>query len=343
MGTLLAICPASEHNLQGHPENKRRLRAVADLIERGGILPDLTPISPILATNEQLTAVHSAYLVELVERASLAGGGHLDADTYTTPDSNRLARIAAGTTCDMISRIMAGDARNGFALVRPPGHHADSNRVGGFCLFNNVAIAARYAQNEWGAKRVAIIDFDVHHGNGTQDIFYLDPSVMYISLHLFYRFFYPGTGKADEIGYGPGQGMTLNVPFMPGAGDLAYRLAMRELIRPKLCRFKPDVILVSAGFDAHWVDPLAAAGLSLSGYAEMARDIISIANDLCHGRVLFVLEGGYHLTALSYGVLNTFYALLGQDIIQDPLGPLPDREADTSRLLLQLQELHLRD
>ncbi|MCI0398023.1 MAG: histone deacetylase [Chloroflexi bacterium] len=341
MSTLLVSVPATEHTQYGHPENAGRIVAIWQTLEEAGVLPDLVAVEARPATVEQLTRVHTPGLVELVWWAAGQGGGRLDADTYTTPASFELASLAAGGACVAVDEIMRGAARNGVALVRPPGHHAERDRVGGFCLFNNVAVAARQAQIAHGVKRVLIIDFDVHHGNGTQDIFYADPNVLFVSLHLYHRFFYPGTGSANEIGHGPGRGTTLNVPFQPGAGDNGYALAFEGLIYSKAKEFQPEFILVSAGFDAHWADPLASANLSLSGYAHIARFILEMAAELCQSRVLFVLEGGYHPDALAYGVLNVIYALLGRSEIVDPLGPAPNPERDVTPLLETLRQLHL--
>jgi acetoin utilization deacetylase AcuC-like enzyme len=205
-----------------------------------------------------------------------------------------------------------------------------------------VAVAARYAQEVYGVQRVLIVDFDVHHGNGTQDIFFQDESVLFVSTHLFLpRMFYPGTGGVSEIGIGAGRGFTVNVPLMPYVGDEGYGRLFQEIIWPKAKAFAPELILVSAGFDAHWQDPLAMAGLSLRGYGHITQTLVEMANILCHGRILFVLEGGYQVTALSYGILNTFYALLGQDNLQDPLGSMPQPEPDVADLLAKLKEHHL--
>jgi acetoin utilization deacetylase AcuC-like enzyme len=339
--TVLGYVPAVAHSLEGHPENAGRMVAIMRLLENRTALGNLQLLEAAPATDEQLLRVHSAVLVEGVKRSSRGGGGYLDPDTYCTSASFAQASLAAGTTCLAGELIAGGEAHNGFALVRPPGHHAERDRVGGFCLFNNVALAARHVQALQGGYRIAILDYDVHHGNGTQAIFYSDPTVFYISLHLYGPFFYPGTGSAREIGRDKGRGTTLNVPFGPRAGDAAYSLAMKELIEPAIVNFGPDMILVSAGFDAHWQDPLAAAALSLAGYAEMSRAIIDIAEMCCDGRVLFVLEGGYHFQALAHGVLNVVYALLGADEVIDPLGPSPYASPDVTALLDQLKRLHL--
>lgn len=341
MTTVLGYVPAEGHSLEGHPENAGRMSAIMHLLAGDPVLDDLFLLDAKAASSEQLLRVHSRELLSIVERVCAAGGGRLDPDTYCTVASFEHASLAAGTACLAGDLIMRGEAQNGFALVRPPGHHAEWGRVGGFCLFNNVAVAARQIQERHGAKRVLILDYDVHHGNGTQAIFYEDPTVLYISLHLYASFFYPGTGSAEEIGRNEGRGATLNVPFGPRAGDAAYTLAFDQLIEPAIINFAPEMILVSAGFDAHWQDPLAAAAMSLTGYAAISRKIMTIAERVCAGRVLFVLEGGYHFQALSHGVLNVVYALTGKDSISDPLGNSPYDSPNVTKLLDKLKRLHL--
>jgi acetoin utilization deacetylase AcuC-like enzyme len=342
MSTLLVYAPALAHTKTYHPESHRRLESIMRHLDAFGVLPDLTPIDTAPATLEQLMRVHSAGLIEQIQNLSWSGGGILDhGDTYATKESFRLARLAVGGCCQAVDRVMSGQARNGIALVRPPGHHAGSERVSGFCLFNNVAAAARQAQQVHGAKRVAILDFDIHHGNGTQEIFYLDDTVLFISTHLFAPFFYPGNGRSNEMGAGHGLGYTLNIPLPPFVGDEGYCRIMKELVLPKLAAFQPDLLLISAGYDAHWRDPLAQGGLSLLGYAQICRYLVRLAGQLCHGRILFILEGGYEINALAYGILNTIYALLERDDIQDPIGPMPQQEQDVTDLLKQLKERHL--
>lgn len=341
MTTVLAYVPAKEHSLEGHPENAGRMTAIMRLLERENALEELELLLAEPATMDQLLQVHSASLIEKLEFASRMGGGNLDPDTYCTSASFDQARLAAGAVCRATDVIMRGEADNGIALIRPPGHHAEKGRVGGFCLLNNVAVAARQAQAEHGAKRVLILDYDVHHGNGTQAIFYEDATVLYVSLHMFGPFFYPGTGSAEEIGQGQGRGTTLNVPFPSRAGDEAYDLVFRELIAPVVANFEPEIIIVSAGFDAHWQDPLAAAAMSLNGYDQMSRTIVEMAQAHCQGRVLFVLEGGYHLQALAHGVFNVVSALTGEEGLSDPLGPSPYTSPDITYLLGRLQRLHL--
>lgn len=342
MSSLIVYVPALGHTKVYHPESHHRLASMMTRLEGFGVLADLTPVEPEPATMEQLMRVHTADLIEHIQQVSWRGGGLLDhGDTYATADSFRLARLAVGGCCEAMDRIMTGQAKNGIALVRPPGHHAGLSEVSGFCLLNNAAAAARQAQEVHGVKRVAIFDFDVHHGNGTQEIFYLDDSVLFISVHLFAPFFYPGVGRSNEVGAGHGLGYTLNVPLPPHVGDEGYCRIMRELVLPKLAAFKPDLILVSAGYDAHWQDPLAQGGLSLRGFARISRYLVEMANQLCNGRLLFILEGGYELTVLTFGILNTIYALLGRDEVQDPLGPMPKKEQDVTDLLRQLKERHL--
>ncbi|HIP72071.1 MAG TPA: histone deacetylase [Anaerolineae bacterium] len=343
MSTGIVYAPALAHEKIGHPECNARISHILPFLEKAGVLADLVNLEAVPATAVQLEQVHNKALVNHVQRVSGSGGGLLDyGDTYATAESYDLARLAAGAGMTAVDAIMRGEIQNGFALVRPPGHHAEQDRVSGFCLFNNVAVAARHAQREHETKRVLIVDFDVHHGNGTQDIFYRDDSVLFVSIHLFVpRLFYPGTGSKRETGFAGGKGYTLNVPLMPYVGDAGYGRIFQELIRPKAVAFQPDIILVSAGFDAHWRDPLAMAGLSLTGYAQMGQALRQLADELCDGRILFIFEGGYEIDVLSHGILNLFYTLLGQDNITDPYGPMPQEEPDIASLLAELKQSHL--
>jgi len=208
----------------------------------------------------------------------------------------------------------------------------------GFCLFNNIAIGARVAQEEGGLERVMIVDFDVHHGNGTQDIFIQDPSVFYFSTHQYPH--YPGTGHWRETGRNAGKNTTLNVPMPAGVGDAGYLKAFRSLLWPAAERFRPQLILVSAGFDAHWSDPLASMCLSLTGYAKLMHELCAIADSLCNGKIVVGLEGGYDLDVLAYCVLNSFYALLGEDEIVDPMGPSPVNETPVEELVEEVSRFH---
>lgn len=327
-----------EHNQPSHPENARRLERILSILEEKRMLERLTLLEPRPITEEELLRVHTARHIENVRQVAERGGGHMDADTYVSPRSFEAAKMAAGGLVHAVEAVLAGEVANSFALVRPPGHHATPDRAMGFCLFNNVAIAARTALETTMVERVFIADFDVHHGNGTQDIFADDPSVFYFSTHQYP--YYPGTGAKQEIGRGAGKGTLLNVPLPTGVGDSGYTKIFRELVWPLTERFDPDLILVSAGYDGHFDDPLASMNLSVSGYATLERELVEMAEHLCDGRVVFTLEGGYHLNALAYGVLNGFYALLGEDDVVDPLGPSPRPEPSIDELIEALRDLH---
>jgi len=327
-----------EHDLPHHPESAERLRRILALLRENGMLERLVAVEPRLATEEELERVHITAYIERVRRMAERGGGHLDADTYLNARSYEAARMAAGGLLAAVEEMLAGRIVNGFALVRPPGHHALPDQGMGFCLFNNVAVAACHALTFPEIERVFIADFDVHHGNGTQAIFEADPRVFYFSTHEYP--FYPGTGQWSEVGYGDGEGTVLNVPLPAGVGDSGYARVFEELAWPLARRFQPDLILVSAGYDAHWQDPLAMMRLSLAGYARLARELTAMAEELCDGRILFALEGGYHLDVLAHGVLNTFNAMLGIETVSDPLGPAPPKEPDVGHLLDRLRELH---
>jgi acetoin utilization deacetylase AcuC-like enzyme len=269
------------------------------------------------------------------------GGGQLDPDTYVTARSWEVATLAAGAALGAVRAVVSGEVAGAFALARPPGHHATPYRAMGFCLINNVAVAARYALDRLGLERVAIVDYDVHHGNGTQDCFYDEPRVLFCSTHG--APLYPGTGAAGEMGDpAAAPGSTLNVPLPFGAGDRAYALVFEQLIAPALRRFRPQLILVSAGYDAHWNDPLGIATLSVEGYAHLTRTLIGLADELCAGKIALVLEGGYSLDALGACVVSSLRLLLGHDAGPDPLGAVKAREplAQVAHVIEQLRQRH---
>jgi len=308
------------------------------LLEETGVRERLVEVEPRPATLAELERVHTSPYVERVRRLAEQGGGHLDADTYLNARSYDAALMAVGGLLAAVEQVLEGEIDTGFALVRPPGHHALPDRGMGFCLFNNVAVAARHALTFPQVERVFVADFDVHHGNGTQAAFEADPAVFYFSTHEYPH--YPGTGHWSEVGCGPGEGTVLDVALPAGVGDCGYARIYEELARPLARRFRPDLILVSAGYDAHWQDPLAMMQLSLDGYAHLTKELLAMAQELCDGHVLFALEGGYHLDVLANGVLNTFYALLGDETVSDPLGPAPFQEPDVKSLLERLKKLH---
>ena len=241
-----------------------------------------------------------------------------------SPASYEVALYAAGGAIKAVEAVMNNEVDSAFALVRPPGHHATRWQAMGFCLFNNIAIAAKHALANLGIERLLIIDFDVHHGNGTQEAFYTDPSVLYFSTHQYP--FYPGTGSLEETGAGEGEGTTINVPLPGWCGDEEYLRTFEQILAPVARRFKPQLILVSAGYDAHWMDNISSMQVSISGYAQMAEIIKGLAAELCSGRLVFALEGGYYLPALAASIRATLDVLLGNPGGgADPLGQPPER------------------
>jgi acetoin utilization deacetylase AcuC-like enzyme len=330
-----------QHDLPDHPENAARLRAIEDALDSPALaLRDfLVPLAPRLATLDELARVHTPGYIATLEKAMTQAPAYVDqAPTYIVPQSYEIARLAAGGALRAIEAVLAGEAGAALALVRPPGHHAEPDRPMGFCLFNNIAIGARHALLQPGIERVLIVDFDVHHGNGTQSAFYDDPNVLFISSHQ--GGIYPGTGSAEEIGAGSGEGYTINLPLPAGAGDEAFARLTDEIIGPAADRFRPDLVLVSAGFDAHWLDPLAGLMLSLRGYERMTASLAAIAARHSRGRMALVLEGGYHLAALSSGVVTVLPTLLGETNITDTLGPSSAFEPDIQRQVARWKAIH---
>ena len=327
-----------KHDYPGHPENADRLRAIISLLDQSIVLDRLTKISVSPASEKEVARIHTQQYIDQVRRLAERGGGHLDPDTYVTVHSYETALLAAGGLLALTRAVLDGQVTNGFALIRPPGHHATAGRGMGFCLFNNIAIAAADALTNTDVKRVMIVDFDVHHGNGTQDAFDTSPDVLFISTHQFPH--YPGTGRLTEIGRGEGEGTTVNIPLPPGAGDQAYKQIFQDIVWPLARRYDPQLMLASAGFDAHWTDPLAMMGLSLPGYAHIAHELVAIADEVCDGRLVFTLEGGYDSRVLANGVINIFYALLGQYRINDPIGISPYDETDVSDRIAQVRQIH---
>jgi acetoin utilization deacetylase AcuC-like enzyme len=308
-----------EHKEFGHPESPERLTTILQTLDETGLRARLTVLEPIPATDAQLQAAHTRDHIAHVKNLIARGGGHFDADTYANARSLDAARLAAGALVGAVDAVMAGQLDNAFALVRPPGHHATRSRAMGFCLFNNIAIAAQHALDAHQLDRVLIVDYDVHHGNGTQDIFYRSPRVLYFSTHQYPH--YPGTGHWREIGEGEGAGYTVNVPLPPRIGDAGFQCILDDLLFPLAERYHPQLVLVSAGYDAHWSDPLATENLTIAGYGALARTLVTLAREFCDGRLVYTLEGGYNLPALGHGVAATFHALLGDAHIPDPLGP----------------------
>jgi acetoin utilization deacetylase AcuC-like enzyme len=279
----------------GHPERPERAQALdavaAAFKEQGGEV-----VEPRSATDEDLLRVHTEEHVEAIA-GTRGKATMIDEDTFTSPDSDEIARLAAGAVLTGIDRALDGPkGSRALVLVRPPGHHAEADRAMGFCLYSNVAVGAAYARSR-GCARVAIVDYDVHHGNGTQWIFYEDPTVLFVSSHQYP--FYPGTGAASEKGRGAGHGFTLNIPLDAGARDDEIEQKYAAQVIPTVRNFKPDLLLISAGFDAHEMDPLGQLRMTTEGFGRLTKALIDLANDVCEGRVVLVTEGGYDLKALS--------------------------------------------
>ena len=307
-----------EHDTGDHVENSQRLVAALSYLKETGIKEKLTCLPPRPALLEELEMIHAPEYISYVKSKAEKGGGWLDPDTVMSPRSYEAALYAAGGLLVAVEEVMKGEVDNAFALVRPPGHHAIHDRAMGFCIFNNMAIAAKFALSKFSLKRVLIADFDVHHGNGTQDAFYADPKVLYFSTHQYP--FYPGTGWMDETGTGEGEGTTVNFPMAAGLSDEEYLRAFNEVLVPVAQRFQPQLILVSAGFDAHWADQLAMMRVTITGFAQMVMILKNLAAELCQGRLVFTLEGGYNLRVVSSSIKAVFDVLLGNSEIDDPLG-----------------------
>ncbi len=292
-----------------HPESPDRLRAVRAAIEHAGLESKLRWMRPDPIDLKALESVHSRAHVRRVEEGCLRGAGPIDgADTVVCFESFEAARLSAGGAFLAVDTVLKGEAHAAFCALRPPGHHATPEHAMGFCLFNNVALAARHAQQAHGIERVAILDWDVHHGNGTQDVFFADPTVLFASIHQYP--FYPGTGSAEEIGSGPGEGYTINEPVPSGAGLDTFEAMITERFAPAVEALKPGLILISAGFDAHAADPLGGLELHAPDFARLTRLVRDLAEGVCDGRVVSVLEGGYNLKALGLSVTAHLEALL---------------------------------
>jgi acetoin utilization deacetylase AcuC-like enzyme len=307
-----------EHDTGDHVENPRRLVDAMSYLKATGIKERLISLPARPASLEELEMIHAPEYVSYVKSKAENGGGWLDPDTVMSPKSYEAALYAAGGVLVAVEAVIKGKVDNDFALVRPPGHHAVRDRAMGFCIFNNVAIAGEFALSKFNLNRVLIADFDVHHGNGTQDAFYADPKVLYFSTHQYP--FYPGTGWMDETGTGAGEGTTVNFPMAAGWGDEEYLRAFNEVLVPVARRFQPELILVSAGFDPHWADHLAMMKVTITCFAEMAMILKGLAAELCQGRLVFTLEGGYNLRVVASSIKATFDVLLGNLEIDDPLG-----------------------
>jgi len=307
-----------KHDTGAHVENSSRLVETVGLLQNSKLIDKLVAIPPRAASVEEVSLAHPRSHISRVQSYSSRGGGWLDGDTYASPASYEVALYAVGGVLEGVDAVMTGKINHAFALVRPPGHHATTDEAMGFCLFNNIAIAAEYAKRKYKLDRILIADFDVHHGNGTQEIFYSDPRVLYFSTHQYP--WYPGTGSIYEDGVGEGKGFTVNVPLPAYCGDKEHLRVYKEVLEPIAKRFQPQLMLVSAGYDPHWADQLSLMQVSVAGFSGIVSIIKELADELCQGKLLLSLEGGYHLQALSHSIKATFEVLLGKSPSPDPVG-----------------------
>jgi acetoin utilization deacetylase AcuC-like enzyme len=327
----------------GHPESPERLKAIYQMLEEKEMKNLVESVTPRAATREELEMNHTSKYIDLI--ASTAGKPYyrLDMDTSTCAKSYEAALFAAGGLLELIKAVMEGKVHNGFAMVRPPGHHAERDRAMGFCLFNNVAIGAYYALKNFSLEKILIVDWDVHHGNGTQNSFYEDPRVLYFSTHR-YGFFYPGTGAATEVGKGKGEGFNVNVPISTGGSDADYGILFERILKPIALEYQPQLILISAGFDTHHDDPLGGMEVTEVGFARMTQILMEIANTTAQGRLAISLEGGYDVKGQSRSVkavlkeLAQVSSLDKKEILEKENANAPRME----RFINQLKEIQKR-
>jgi len=316
--TIITTPQHTLHTNAHHPEQAARIDAIMAALHANpvaGTSFHAARSADMSAIQAVHTPTYVAWLQQRVDRITRLSD--LTADTYITPDSVTAARQAAGAACDAIDAVQAG--QRAIALGRPPGHHATPSEAMGFCFFNNIAIATRYAQRHHNLRRIAIVDFDIHHGNGTQEAFYGDADVLCISSHS--APLYPFSGSREQMGHGAGHGSTLNIPMQRQSDDVAYLAAYRQVVVPALQRFQPDCLLISAGYDAHWDDPVGNCALSVTGYGQLMQLLIDAAEQLCAGKIVAILEGGYSLRALAASVHTTICQLANQPMRPDTLGP----------------------
>lgn len=292
-----------------HPESPSRLKVIYEMLEDPDMAGNFSEVPVRPAEREELLRIHSANYIDMLASTEGKDSTYLDPDTQTSAGSYQAALLAAGGLCEAITAVHSGKLKNAFALVRPPGHHAERSQAMGFCLFNNVAIGARFAQETLHLGRVLILDWDLHHGNGTQHSFENDPSILYVSTHQYP--YYPGSGSYREVGTGKGEGYTVNVPLSTGYGDGEYTAIFEEVCKPVSLEFKPELILVSAGFDTYAGDPLGGMEVSAGGFAGLTRTIMDMAEACCGGKVVITLEGGYNLQGLRDSVKAVLKELAG--------------------------------
>ncbi len=332
-----------QHETGEHPEHKDRLTAILNHLRSEGLLKRLAKIMPRPATVEEIALVHDPNYIRKVKATAAGGGGYLDPDTIVAPESYEVALLAAGGVLQAVYSVIDGEVPAAMCLVRPPGHHAEADHGMGFCLFNNVAVAARYAQRRHGLQRIMIIDWDVHHGNGTQHSFEAEREVLFFSIHQ--SPLYPGTGRVNEVGQGKGAGFTVNVPLPSESGDGSYYYAFKNILMPIAQQYEPQLILVSAGYDAHRDDPLANMRLSTAGFNHLADMVGQMARELCGGKVVLTLEGGYNREVLATAVAGTINIiggynpdlLLTEKLTNEPVLPVAREKLE---LAIKTQQKH---
>ena len=317
----------------GHPERPERIAVLLPAVEAAGY----TRIAARAASGDDLALVHDGAYVEEVAATAHKPWFAFDADTPTSPRSFDTAALAAGGFLALLDAVMSGQTQNGFAFVRPPGHHAERHRAMGFCLFNNVAVGAAYLRHRYGLQRVLIVDWDLHHGNGTQHMFEDDPGVLYVSTHQYP--YYPGTGAIEEVGRGAGEGYTVDLAFPAGFGDAEYTDAFARVIEPIAHEYAPEFVLISAGFDAHVRDPLGGMQVTEAGFAAMTRSLLGVAHDHAAGRCAAILEGGYDLTAIRQSATVVLQQLQGEDEARSSAPRAPSRAA---ALIERIRRVHSR-
>ena len=319
-----------------HPESPERLAAIYKMLNNPSMIRKFTQIEAREATHKEIETIHSPSYVEFIASTAGQKSVYLDPDTATCPESYEIARLAVGGLCNAIDGVMDKKVDNAFALVRPPGHHAEADSAAGFCIFNNVAIGAMHAILKHHLKKILIVDWDLHHGNGTQHSFYNDPRILYFSTHQYP--YYPGTGSLQEVGQGQGEGYTINVPLSVGAGDASFVKIFRKILQPAALEFKPDFVLLSAGFDTYFQDPLGGMRVTPEGFAALTRILLEIAGSCCQGRFVAVLEGGYHVAGLTKSVEAVLEEMLDETHCPEEKLSSLEREADedTNHIIKQV-------